>query len=47
MTLPNILLVVIDCARSDTWLGAGRFARTPNVDRLAAEAGNSGDDDLV
>ena len=33
---PNILLVVTDCARSDCWLGAGRRAKTPNLDRLAA-----------
>ncbi len=34
---PNILLVVIDCGRSDRWLGDGRTVQTPNVDRLAAE----------
>jgi arylsulfatase A-like enzyme len=34
---PNILIVVADCARSDCWLGAERRARTPNLDRLAAE----------
>ena len=34
--LPNILLIVADCARSDRWLGAGRTTRTPNIDRLAA-----------
>ncbi len=33
---PNILLIVIDCARADRWLGAGRFTQTPNLDRLAA-----------
>ncbi len=33
---PNILLVVTDCARSDCWLGTGRRAKTPNLDRLAA-----------
>lgn len=31
---PNILLVVIDCARADKWVGAGRGTVTPNVDRL-------------
>ena len=36
-TPPNILLIVADCGRSDRWLGAGRSARTPNVDRLAQE----------
>ncbi|MBW7906614.1 MAG: sulfatase-like hydrolase/transferase [Phycisphaerae bacterium] len=36
-TLPNILIVVIDCARSDAWLGPGRRVQTPSVDRLAAE----------
>lgn len=35
---PNILLVVVDCARSDKWLGPGRTTRTPNFDRFAAEA---------
>ena len=35
--LPNILLIVADCARSDRWLGPGRTARTPHVDRLALE----------
>jgi len=33
---PNILLIVTDCARSDRWLGPGRSAITPHVDRLAA-----------
>lgn len=33
---PDILLIVTDCARSDCWLGPGRRARTPNLDRLAA-----------
>jgi arylsulfatase A-like enzyme len=33
---PNILLIVADCARSDCWLGTGRRAKTPNLDRLAA-----------
>ena len=35
---PNILLIVVDCARSDKWLGPDRTTRTPNVDRLAVEA---------
>jgi len=30
---PNILCVVIDCARSDHWLG-GKGALTPNLDRI-------------
>ena len=34
---PNILLVVVDCGRSDKWLGADRPTVTPNVDRLAAQ----------
>jgi arylsulfatase A-like enzyme len=34
---PNILLIVIDCARSDHWLGPGRSTVTPNLDRLATE----------
>ncbi len=34
--LPNILLVVVDCGRSDKWLGPGRTTVTPNVDELAA-----------
>lgn len=33
---PNILLVVVDCARSDRWVGAQRDTRTPNLDRLCA-----------
>ena len=33
---PNILLIVVDCARSDRWVGAARTTRTPNVDRLCA-----------
>lgn len=35
--LPNILLIVTDCGRSDRWVGPGRSAQTPNVDRLAQE----------
>lgn len=35
---PNILLVVIDCARWDKWLGPGRCVHTPNIDRLAAQS---------
>lgn len=38
MSRPNILLVVVDCARSDKWLGGGRTTRTPNLDRLAAQS---------
>ena len=34
--LPNILLIVADCARADKWLGPGRRTVTPNLDRLAA-----------
>jgi arylsulfatase A-like enzyme len=34
---PNILMVVLDCARSDRWLGPDKTARTPTLDRLAAE----------
>ncbi|MBN1342394.1 MAG: sulfatase-like hydrolase/transferase [Phycisphaerae bacterium] len=34
---PNILLIVLDCARSDRWLGQARSSRTPVMDRLAAE----------
>jgi arylsulfatase A-like enzyme len=34
---PNILMVVVDCARSDRWLGPQRTTRTPNVDRLCAQ----------
>lgn len=36
---PNILLVVIDCARADKWLGTGRTTVTPNLDRLCREGG--------
>ncbi|MBI5866382.1 MAG: sulfatase-like hydrolase/transferase, partial [Planctomycetes bacterium] len=35
--LPNILLLVADCARSDKWLGRSRPTVTPTIDRLAAE----------
>jgi len=35
---PNILLVVVDCARADKWLGDGRRVQTPNFDRFAAGA---------
>lgn len=31
---PNILCVVIDCARSDYWLGGKGASLTPNLDRL-------------
>ncbi|MBN1342395.1 MAG: sulfatase-like hydrolase/transferase [Phycisphaerae bacterium] len=34
---PNILLIVVDCGRSDKWLGPGRATVTPNVDRLCRE----------
>jgi arylsulfatase A-like enzyme len=34
--LPNILVLVADCARSDKWLGRDRASRTPNLDRLTA-----------
>jgi arylsulfatase A-like enzyme len=30
--------VVVDCARSDKWLGADRPTRTPNFDRFASQA---------
>lgn len=33
---PNILVLVVDCGRSDRWLGPDRTSRTPNLDRLAA-----------
>ena len=36
MTHPNILLVLIDCARSDKWLGPGRTTRTPHLDEFAS-----------
>lgn len=32
--LPNILLIVADCGRSDKWLGKGRNTKTPNLDAL-------------
>ncbi len=32
---PNILLIVVDCARSDRFLGAARRVRTPHLDRLS------------
>jgi arylsulfatase A-like enzyme len=35
MMRPNILLVLIDCARSDKWLGPDRTTRTPHLDALA------------
>lgn len=35
---PNILLIVVDCARADKWLGPDRPTRTPNLDRLAAQS---------
>ncbi len=34
---PNILLIVVDCGRSDKWLGPGRSTQTPNVDRLGEQ----------
>lgn len=34
---PNILLIVIDCGRSDRLVGPGRHTVTPNLDRLASE----------
>ena len=34
-SLPNVLLIVVDCARSDVWLGPDRATVTPNIDRLA------------
>jgi len=33
---PNIILLAVDCLRSDRALGAGRSGRTPNIDALAA-----------
>jgi arylsulfatase A-like enzyme len=33
---PNVLLLVIDCLRSDRIFGPGRTCKTPNIDRLAA-----------
>ena len=35
--LPNILLIIADCARSDKWLGDNRTTYTPNLDRLSRE----------
>ena len=35
---PNILLVVIDCGRSDTWLDPGQAALTPNLNALRRDA---------
>lgn len=35
--LPNILLIVVDCARSDKWIGERRATKTPNLDRLCKE----------
>ncbi|RMF78513.1 MAG: hypothetical protein D6744_10025 [Planctomycetota bacterium] len=35
---PNILLVVVDCARSDKWIGPNRHTHTPVIDRLAAQS---------
>lgn len=32
--LPNVLLLVADCARADRWLDSRRGARTPTIDRL-------------
>lgn len=34
---PNILFVLIDCARSDKWVGSGRTTVTPNLDRLCSQ----------
>jgi arylsulfatase A-like enzyme len=36
--IPNILLVVIDCARSDIWLDDRYAALTPNLNRLRRDA---------
>lgn len=33
---PNILLIVIDCARSDRWLGNAKSAQTPVIDALTS-----------
>ncbi|MBI5865487.1 MAG: sulfatase-like hydrolase/transferase [Planctomycetes bacterium] len=38
MSRPNVVVVVVDCARSDKWLGPGRPVQTPNLDRLAAQS---------
>ena len=32
---PNILCIVVDCARSDKWLGRDRRTVTPVIDELA------------
>ena len=32
--LPNILLIITDCARSDKWLGNNRTTYTPNLDYI-------------
>ncbi len=34
---PNVLLVVLDCARSDRWVGDRRTSQTPVMDRLVSE----------
>jgi len=34
----NVLLLVVDCLRSDRIFGPGRTCKTPNIDRLAAGA---------
>lgn len=34
---PNVVLLVIDCLRSDRVIGTGRTCRTPNIDKLVAE----------
>jgi arylsulfatase A-like enzyme len=34
---PNILLVVVDCGRSDLWLGERGTTLTPNLDRVRRE----------
>jgi arylsulfatase A-like enzyme len=36
--LPDILLVVMDCARSDTWLDARQASLTPHLDDLRRKA---------
>lgn len=35
--VPNILMIVADCARSDKWLGNSRTTFTPNLDRISRE----------
>ena len=37
-TRPNVLLVVIDCLRSDRVFGPGRTCRTPQIDALEARS---------